>query len=124
MWKPFNPNPKGLVTGDCTVRSLCAVTGLSWDSVHAMLCNLARDMADMPSSNRVWWALLRGLGFRKLVLLDRCPDCYTVEDFARDHPRGVFVVGPYEHAVAVIDGDWWDSWDSGGTVPGYFFEEG
>lgn len=74
----------------------------------------------MPSADRVWWELLRRHGFRQ-VKLPGCPECYTVAEFSRDHPRGVFVLGPNEHAVAVVDGDWWDSWDSGRTVPTYIF---
>lgn len=120
MWKKFNPNPQSLMVGDCTVRAICAVTGLDWDTVHEELCDLSRDMADMPSSDRVWWELLRRYGFRWRRLIDRCPDCYTVADFAREHPYGDYVLGPPEHAVAVIDGRWWDTWDSGGTVPTYY----
>lgn len=78
----------------------------------------------MPDRNRSWWAFLRAIGFTQFRLIDTCPDCYTVTDFARDHPHGRYILGPHEHAVAVIDGDWWDSWDSGGTVPTYYFEEG
>ena len=86
-----------------------------------VLCDKSREMADMPSADRVWWALLRSLGFSRYALIDRCPACYTVSDFAKDHPKGVFVLGPPQHAVALINGDWWDSWDSGNTVPTYFF---
>lgn len=78
-------------------------------------------MADMPSADRVWWALLEDLGFTKKKIIDLCPDCYTVRDFCRDHPYGIFILGPKEHAVTVIDGDYFDSWDSGNTVPGYYF---
>ena len=122
-WQPYQPNPSNLTTGDCTVRAICAVTGLDWKTAHRALCEFARDMDDMPAENRVWWAFLRGIGFRKIRLPDACPDCYTVRDFARDHPAGKYVLGPAQHAVAVIDGDWWDAWDSGNTVPLYFFEE-
>ena len=121
MWRRFQPNPENLSTGDCTVRAICAVTGMDWTSAHAALCELAREMSDMPSTNRVWWAFLKAIGFRQLHLLDRCPDCFTVEDFANANPAGVYVLGPHEHAVAVINGDWWDSWDSGDTVPTYYF---
>lgn len=120
LWKRFNPNPGGLIVGDCTVRAICAVTGRTWDTVHRELCDLSRDMADMPSSDRVWWELLRQYGFTWRRLIDRCPDCYTVRDFARDHTEGLYVLGPPEHAVAVIDGRYLDSWDSGGTVPTYY----
>lgn len=121
MWIKYNPNPKGLHVGDCTVRSICAVTGADWNTVHKALCDLSGDMADMPSADRVWWELLREFGFTQKRMIDRCPECYTVADFCRDHPRGVYVLGPHEHAVAVINGNYWDSWDSGKTVPTYFF---
>lgn len=121
MWRPYNPNPQGLNVGDCTVRSICAVTGRDWYAIHKELCDLAREMADMPSADRCWWELLRRYGFARQRMIDHCPDCYTIADFARDNPRGVFVLGPKQHAVAVIDGDWLDSWDSGNTVPTYFF---
>jgi len=120
MWRQYNPNPQGLIVGDCTVRAICAVTGRDWSNVHRDLCALARKMADMPSSDRVWWEFLRLNGFQRHKMIDRCPDCYTVADFAADHQRGIYVLGPHEHAVALIDGDWWDSWDSGNTVPTYF----
>ena len=121
MWVKFNPNPKKLQVGDCTVRSICAVTGLDWHTVHNALCDLSGDLADMPSADRVWWALLEQMGFARKKMIDRCPECYTVEQFAFDHPRGIYILGPHEHAVALIDGNWWDSWDSGLTVPTYYF---
>lgn len=120
-WKEFNLNPLGLKVGDCTVRALCAVTGRDWRTMHRMLCDLSREMGDMPSADRVWWELLRRYGYMRYGLVDQCPDCYTVADFAADHPTGKYVLGPHEHAVAVIDGDWWDAWDSGETVPTYYF---
>ena len=124
MWHRYQPNPDGLMTDDCTVRAVCAVTGLPWDAAHKTLCSLARQMADMPNTNRVWWAFLRGVGYRQVQLPNVCPECYTVEDFARDHPAGKYVLGPFQHAVAVIDGEWWDTWDSGRSVPFYYFEDG
>lgn len=121
MWIKYNPNPQGLLVGDCTVRAICAATGADWTTIHREQCDLSEKMADMPSADRVWWALLRRYGFTQKKMIDRCPACYTVADFAKDHPSGVYVLGPHEHAVTVINGDWWDSWDSGNTVPTYFF---
>ena len=121
MWKYFNPNPDGLNTIDCTVRAICAVTGWSWYKAHDVLCERSREMSDMPSSDRVWWSVLKDIGFKYHSIRNDCEACYTVADFARDHPIGSFVVGPHEHAVAVINGNWMDSWDSGSTVPIYYF---
>ena len=124
MWRRFQPNPFNISTSDCTVRSVCAVTGLDWRTAHRILCELSGELGEMPDRNRSWWSFLRAIGFSQFRLIDTCPNCYTVADFARDHPRGRYILGPHEHAVAVIDGDWWDSWDSGDTVPMYYFEEG
>ena len=121
MYRYFNPNPRGLHVGDCTVRSICAATGMDWNTVHKALCDLSGEMADMPSADRVWWELLRQIGFKQKRMIDRCPDCYTVSDFCLDHSRGIYILGPHEHAVCVINGDWLDSWDSGHTVPTYYF---
>lgn len=107
--------------GDCTIRAACAVTGKSWGTVFKELCAVAYEMKDMPSANRVFGAYIAQYGFGKQRLIDQCPDCITVADFAKDHPRGLYILGPHEHVVAVIDGDWWDSWDSGNTVPTYYF---
>ena len=121
MWRRFQPNPFNISTSDCTVRAVCAVTGLDWRTAHRILCELSGELGEMPDRNRSWWAFLRAIGFTQFRLIDTCPDCYTVADFARDHPHGRYILGPHEHAVAVIDGDWWDSWDSGLTVPTYYF---
>lgn len=121
MWRYYNNNPAGLHVGDCVIRAISAATGMDWHTVHKALCDLSAEMADWPNADRVWWEFLGQIGFSQIKLLDRCPDCYTVEDFARDHPRGIYILGPKEHAVSVLTGDWWDSWDSGHTVPAYYF---
>lgn len=123
LWRRFNPNPRGLNVGDCTVRSICAVTSLDWKTVHRFQSDLSRWMGDMPSADRVWWTVLELCGFRQRNLINQCPDCYTVADFALDHPTGVYVLGPPEHAVAIINGRYWDAWDSGSTIPTYYFEQ-
>lgn len=123
MWRYFQPHPYGLNIGDCTIRAICAVTGKSWDTALKELCAVSYEMKDMPSANRVFGVYMARHGFGKQRLIDQCPDCITVADFASEHPRGVYILGPHEHVVAVIDGDWWDSWDSGNTVPTYYFRK-
>ena len=90
--------------------------------VHLAQSVLSSVMSDMPSSDRVWWKLLKMIGYDRVQIVDQCPDCYTVAEFAHDHPHGKYVLGPLEHAVAVIDGNWYDTWDSGQTIPLYYFE--
>ena len=97
---------------------------MEWEKVYMDLTLKGLQLAMWGDTNAVWEAYLKENGFVQQVLPSTCPDCYTVADFARDHPLGRYILGPHEHAVAVISGDWWDSWDSGDTVPTYYFEEG
>ena len=121
-WKYFNPNPHGLIRAvDCTIRAICAVTGQDWNTTFTGLALQSFILKDMPSANHVWAAYLKRRGFRRAVIPDSCPDCYTVGDFADEHPKGKFVLGTGSHAVACIDGIILDSFDSRAETPIYFF---
>ena len=120
-WMPYNPNRERNRVGDCAVRALCKVTGKSWDAVFCALSLEAMMRCDMPSANHVWGAYLRRCGFERNIIPNECPDCYTVADFAKDHPDGVYVLAISGHVVAVENGDWFDTWDSGGEVPIYYW---
>ena len=118
----FNPNPWRLTTEDCAPRALSAVLGLSWEDAYDLLCENGREMGLMPSNKAVMWAILKMHGFRRTAIPDQCPDCYTIADFARDHPRGVYVCATGDHIVAVINGDWFDAWNSGDEIPLFYWE--
>lgn len=123
-YKYVNPNPLANHTGDCTVRAASIVTGESWDCVYDDMAELGKQMGIMPDKAPVWGAYLRLNGFKRAVIPNTCPDCYTVRDFAEDNPYGVYVLaidGNPGHVVAVIDGSYMDIWDSGDEVPTFFF---
>ena len=122
MYIYYNPNPLKLSVGDCTIRAISKVTNQTWKQTYLDLLTQGFIMYDMPSSNRVWSKLLKLYGFRKFYIPDMCPDCYTIKEFCYDHPIGEFVVGTGEHVVAVINGNYYDSWDSGNEIPIYYFE--
>lgn len=117
----FQPNPRGKAVGDCTVRAIAKATGKDWDSVYWGLCIEGNLEADMPSSNAVWGAYLKKQGFRRGLVREDCPECYTVADFAQEHPTGTFILALSGHAVCVEDGKLFDSWDSSGETPLYFW---
>lgn len=121
MYSAYNPNPIGARVGDCTVRAIAKATGQNWKRVYMGLCVDGFSLGDMPSANHVWGAYLRRNGFRRHALPDTCPDCYTVADFCRDHPHGVYVLAISGHVVCAVDGDWYDTWDSGGEIPVYYW---
>jgi len=114
----------GKSVGDCTVRAISKALGQNWDKTYAGLCLQGFLMCDMPSANHVWGAYLRENGFLRRILPDDCPDCYTVAQFAKDHPRGTYILALSGHVVCVQNGHWHDSWDSGMGVPLYYWERG
>ena len=121
MWIRCNPNPLGKQTSDCVVRAIAIATEQSWKRTYRELCELGEIEAEMPNSNSVWGLYLRNKGGKQFLLPESCPACITVRAFCEKYPTGVFVIGTGSHAVAVIDGDYYDAWDSGNEVPSYFW---
>lgn len=121
MYKEYNPNPSGSKTIDCAVRALCAVLEKPWKTVYAALSVWGMKMHTWGNVGPVWGAYLRSQGYEREVIPNTCPDCYTVADFAADHPEGRYVLGTGTHAVAVINGDIWDSWDSSAEIPIFYY---
>jgi len=80
-------------------------------------------MHDMPSSDSVWGTQLLHEGFKRTIIPNTCPYCYTIRDFCDEHPTGTYVLGTGTHAVAVIDGNYHDAWDSGDKVPLFYFRK-
>ena len=122
-WRNYNPNPVQRAVGDCAVRAVAAALGVDWETAYAMIANNGYLMGDMPSSNSVWGAVLRQNGFYRYSLPNTCPDCYTLEAFAIDHPEGVYVVGTGNHVATVMDGMIWDAWDSSDEIPVYYWQK-
>jgi hypothetical protein len=121
MWVQYNPNPTGRLVGDCSIRAVAKALNLDWDTTYDMVSHNAKLMGDMPSSDSVWGAVLRQNGFNKVAVPNTCPDCYTAEDFCKDNPHGVFVLGFGGHTATVINGNLYDSWNSSNLIPIYYW---
>jgi hypothetical protein len=124
MFKYYNPHPSQRRIGDCVIRAISKVLDLEWNDTYTALCLQGYVMSDLPSSNQIWGAFLRKQGFIRQVIPNECPDCYTVEDFCKDHPTGIYVLGTGSHAVAVVDGFYYDAWESGREQPIYYYKKG
>lgn len=118
----YNQNPTNKSVGDCPVRALSRALGKSWDETYVGLALKGFCLGDMPNADSVWGPYLREHGFTRHLIPDECPDCYTVADFSADHPIGTFILSmPGRHVLCVQDGHWFDSWDSGGEIPVYYW---
>lgn len=118
----YNPNPDGNRVGDCTVRALCRATGKSWDEVYTGLSAYGFEFKDMPSADKIWGAYLEDHGFKAYMIDKHGKRRYTVTDFCEDNPEGTYILAIGGHVVCVVDGYFYDSWDSGNETPLYYWK--
>jgi len=121
MWIRCNPNPLGKQTSDCVIRALAIALEQSWKRTYRELCDLGEIEAEMPNANSLWGLYLKRKGAEQFLLPESCPQCMTVRAFCERFPEGTYVIGTGSHAVACIDGDYYDAFDSGPESPAYFW---
>lgn len=127
MFIYHNMNPDKKKTIDCVIRGVSFVTGTDWETTFLRIAVECIKFHDMPEANYIWAEYLKKLGFKKFLIPDTCPNCYTVKDFCADHLEGTYllVIIGYGleggHVVAAKDGNYYDIWDSGNEVPTYYW---
>lgn len=124
MFVYLNDNPKDVHTGDCVIRAISFLEHQSWRQTMLELTAYSYFMYQIIDDNDVWEAYLIDKGYRRINLPNTCPDCYTLRKFCELHPYGRYIVCTGEHIIAVIDGDYYDTWDSGDEIVTYYFRKG
>lgn len=119
----FNCNPKNQRVGDCAVRAVSKAIGQDWQDSYIGLCAEGLALKDMPSANYVWGMYLKKYGFEERMIASICPNCVTVAEFATVHPKGRYVLACQNHVVTVVDGDYYDTWDSGNEIVLYYYKK-
>lgn len=123
MWKHFNSNPNGARVGDCVIRAVSKALDKTWEDTYLELCMKGLELSDLPSANHVWGAYLKDKGFKRYVIPDTCPECYTVKDFCNEHPEGTYILALTSHVICIKSGCYFDTWDSGDEVPIFYWKE-
>lgn len=121
VYVEYNPNPALRRVGDCAVRAIAVALSTDWETAYDMLATAGYNMADMPSSDSVWGAVLRQHGFYRFAISNDCPDCYSAADFVFDHPKGIYVLGFGGHVATARDGYLYDSWNSENEIPQFYW---
>lgn len=122
MYRYYNPNPERNYANDCVIRALCKVLNKTWDDVYDMLWEAGKKAKEIPTTNWVWESLLESRGYIR-VFMQCATNCPTVDQFSRHMRAGKYVLCTGTHVVAVVDGDYYDAWDSGGARVQYYFSE-
>lgn len=105
------------------MRAISKATGKEWGETYLAMAIEGYLEGDMPSANAVWGAYLRRIGYRRYMVPDTCPDCYTVGEFADEHPEGTFILALSGHVVCVQDGVIYDSWNSENEIVLYYWQK-
>ena len=121
MFKYYNPNPCHKRVGDCTVRALSKVLDQDWKETYIELAVFGYMLCDMQSSNNVWGSYLKSKNYKRFIIPDDGIENYTVEQFCEDHPEGTYLLALQNHVIAVKDGDFFDTWDSSGELPIFYW---
>jgi len=107
-----NNNPMKKRNGDCVIQAISTALDKPWEEVYLGLAETGLLIYSLPNNNDTWDLYLRNHGFSRHIIPDSCPDCYTVFDFCKDHPFGTYILGTGSHAVCVIDGCAYDTFNS------------
>lgn len=124
MYSYYNANPYKIRVGDCVIRAISKALNQSWQDTYIDLTIQGYLMGDLLSSNAVWGAYLKSKGFTRDIVSNDCPECYTIEDFCNEHPKGTFIIGTGTHCVTVENGCVFDTWNSSGETPIYYYHKG
>ena len=103
------------------IRAISKTLNMDWEDVYLDIMVQGFAMHDMPSSNDVWGTYLMEHGFKRYVIPDTCPHCYTVEQFVYDNPDLTGILATGTHVIAVRNGNYFDTWDSGNEIPIYYW---
>lgn len=112
----FNPNDKDKKDeqSDCVIRALCKVMNKTWLEVFDELLPSARELQCMPNSKPCYEAFLLNHGFvYQEISNKKGTKLPTVDSFTKDHKEGVYVLRATHHIIALVDGNFYDVWDSG-----------
>ena len=123
MFKYKNKNKLGRIVGDCVIRAISTLLNQSWDETYMGIAIQGFISADMPSSDDVWGDYLIYKGYERCVLPHECPNCLTVREFAERYDKGRYLLFVGGHVVPVVEGTYYDTWDSGDKTVIYFFRK-
>lgn len=123
-WILYNPNPTTDKANDCSIRAYCAAEDLEWDDAYDTACQYGKANNLMPNDSANCKQILENEYGYTFVKLSKEEKGMTVKEFAIKHNEGIYVLSVPSHLVTVINGEYYDTWDSGDKkVKAYYKKE-
>lgn len=115
MYYYFQPNSKdhNNEIGDCVIRAICKVSGKSWKEIFDALCTIARTRQSLPNYSDVFSQYLESFGYKHKIVKKKLTVKYA-SLLSKSNKR--LVMRCEGHLVAAVDGDYYDTWDSGKKI--------
>ncbi len=111
MFKEFNAHPKGIKTGDCTVRAIATATNTDYLECRRELNRKRKELGHSSyKDTKFLYDYLKGYP-RLIFKTVKGEPRIKGTDFTELHPKGKYVLKMAGHVVACIDGVILDTWD-------------
>lgn len=127
MFKYYQPNNKDVKDkyGDCTIRALSKALNLTWLETFDLTVPYCREYQTPNIFNldaKTEKEVMSKLGFDYHSISNKKGSKRpTVASFAKEHKSGTYILNVANHEVAVVDGIYYDTWDSGScSLYGYY----
>ena len=111
-WIKYQPNPKKRSTGDCSIRAYTKAEGLTWDDAYDIAMKYGKKYAGLPDDSIIVDKILTEEFNYNSFSLKR-NQRMTINEFAASHTVGTYVVKTRGHLVAIVNGFYYDSYNSG-----------
>lgn len=125
----YNANPKGKKTGDCAIRAVANILGITWDEALDELVSMSHKTKYDPTDRKNVTFVMKAHGWVKLPR-ERKPDgtYYEVRELDALYPIGMrskgILVSVANHLTTIVGDHYEDTWDCGRKASGNVWVKG
>lgn len=119
MYVSYNSHPEDKINSNGAILAVSKVMNLPWHIAFAVMSFIGSDILENPDSYATMSKYLNSSGFKQRTLTeDEQADIneFTVKDFCKRYPFGTYVLMTNKRAIAVVDGKYYDAYDSGNEI--------
>ena len=106
---------------DCTIRALSKAENTDWASAYKTLADLGLKHFMMPNDPELLFIAFSGMGYLRRTYKNT--ERIQLKKFAEIHKQGTFIASMPGHVVAVVNGKYYDAFDSGDFYVTSYWEQ-
>lgn len=127
----YNPNPMQKYHrdgkpykwkySDCVIRAISKIRDLDWVDTFDLVAEYCRENYMVSCDRYLIDLMLKDMGYNKIGFKSK--ERLKVKAFCKKFPKGKYFCNVTGHVVAVVDGCYYDTWDSGDMYVTSYFEK-